>query len=67
MKQVTVNVPESKLNFFLQLLDSLGLSSSEKDITIPEEHKKIVRERIKTAKSKDYVEWDKVKGKIKFH
>jgi hypothetical protein len=29
------------------------------------EHKKLVRERIKSTKPEQYMDWDKVKGKLK--
>ena len=68
MKQVTINVPEKKMEFFLELIDSLGFSrSDDEELVIPEAHKKIVRERMRTAKPGDYVEWDTVKDTIKFN
>jgi len=67
MKQVTINVPEKKMKFFLELIGSLGFSRSEdEEFIVPESHKKIVRERVGTAEPGDYVEWDKVKDTIKF-
>jgi len=32
---------------------------------IPEGHKRLVRERIKSTKPKEYLNWDKVKDKFK--
>lgn len=66
MKQVVVTVPEKQFKFFLELINSLGFSNaSEKEIIVPESHKKIIRERISTAGTKSYSDWDKVKNKIK--
>ncbi len=55
MKQITINVPENKLNFFIELVNSLGFTKSSikeeaDDITVPEWQKKIVRERVKKFK-----------------
>lgn len=64
MKQVTVNVPEKKLDFFLELIQSLGFSSTDEP-EVAETAKKIVRERIKSAKASDYTSWEKAKKKIR--
>jgi hypothetical protein len=48
------------------LIDSLGFSGAgEEEIVVPEDHKKIIRNRIKTASPKNYSDWDKAKKKIK--
>lgn len=64
MKQVIVNVPEKKMDFFLELLNSLGFSQTDDDQDIPEEQKELVRLRIKNAKKSDYLNWDDVKDTI---
>lgn len=64
MKQVIVNVPDKKMDFFLELLNSLGFSQTDDDQDIPEEQKELVRLRIKNAKKSDYLKWDDVKDNI---
>ena len=64
MKQVIVNVPEKKLDFFLELIKSLGLSGTAEP-EVSEAAKKIVRERIRSAKASDYISWEKAKKKIR--
>lgn len=64
MKQVIVNVPDKKMDFFLELLNSLGFTQTDDDQDIPEEQKELVRARIKNAKRSDYLNWDDVKDKI---
>lgn len=56
MKEVTLKIPDKKLNFFMELVRQLGFEVSE-EVEISEEHKAIVRERIKTAKPEDMVPW----------
>lgn len=56
MKEVTLKIPDKKLNFFMELIKQLGFEVSE-EAEVPEEHKAIVRERIKTAKAEDMVPW----------
>ena len=65
MKQVTLNIPEHQLEFFLQLVNKLGFEMTE-NLDIPEEHKKIVRERIKTANPADLIPWDEARNQLKF-
>jgi hypothetical protein len=61
MKEVTLKIPDKKLNFFLELVQQLGIEVATSTSDIPEVHKNIVRERIKNAKSKDYTSWEEVR------
>jgi hypothetical protein len=67
MKEVTLKIPDQKFDFFMNLVKELGFEVSEK-VEIPEEHKKVVRERVKKSEDKPQrlVEWDKVKDNFKF-
>lgn len=61
MQEIIVRVPDTRVNFFLELLDQLGVQASkasenditqsmqdqEDDLFIPEWHKEIVRERMR--------------------
>lgn len=64
MRQITLSVPEDKYEFFVELLQTLEFVSIE-DFEIPEEHKNIVRERIKTSSKENWVKWDDVKDSFK--
>jgi hypothetical protein len=57
MRKVTINIPDSKYQFFMELIHNLGFDKEE-EIEIPEEHKTIVRERIKNSKSEDLISWN---------
>jgi len=65
--KITLDIPDNKYQFFLELVKNLGFDQSE-DIHIPEEHKAIVRER--TLKSKEnpdrLLDWDDVQDNFKF-
>ncbi len=65
MKEVTLKIPDKKLNFFMELIKQLGFEVSE-EVDIPEEHKAIVRERIKTAKAEDMVPWKDARKQFTF-
>ena len=45
MKEITLKVPDQKIEFFLELVKELGIEISQ-EYTIPEAHKNIVRERM---------------------
>lgn len=67
MKEVTLKIPDNKVAFFMELIKQLGLElSEEKDI--PEEHKRLVRERMKISEANPsrLIEWDVIKDDFKF-
>ena len=65
MKKVTISIPEEKYSFFLELLASLDFATvnSMEDIEISEEHKALVRDRIKTTTV--FEDWDEVKNSFR--
>ncbi len=65
MKQVTLNIPDSKYQFFIELIDNLGFDKAE-EIFIPEEHKAIVRERILNSNPEDLIPWEEARKQLRF-
>lgn len=65
MKEVTLKIPDKKLGFFMELIKQLGFEVTE-EVEIPEEHKAIVRERIRTAKADDMVPWKEARKQLTF-
>ena len=55
----TANIQAQKLLAFLESLDFVKIEKSEMEV--PEFHKNIVRERLRTAKPSDYIAWEDVK------
>ncbi|KAA3651751.1 MAG: hypothetical protein DWP98_02450 [Bacteroidetes bacterium] len=66
MKQVILNIPENKFQFFMELVKNLGFVKAA-DVSIPEEHKKIVRQRIADSNKNPerLLDWDEVKNDFK--
>ena len=66
MKQVTLNIPENKYNFFIELVSSLDFVKSS-DFDILEEHKNIVRNRIKASEDNPdlLLDWEDVKSEFR--
>lgn len=65
MKEITLKIPDKKLGFFMELVKQLGLEVTNDDFVIPEEHKAIVRERLKNTKPEDYIPWDEARKQLK--
>lgn len=68
MKQITINIPETKFRFFIELTKQLGLEISQEktvDFIVPEWQKELVRERIKNSKPEDYVSWETLEKQLK--
>ena len=63
MKQITLNIPDDKIKSFMVLVEKFGLTANT-DFTIPEEHKEIVRQRIKASKQNPerLLNWDDIKN-----
>lgn len=69
MKQFTITVSDDKVDFFVELMESITFVKEvkeEKGFEVPEEHKSLVRERImKYENSPDsYLEWDEIEEKL---
>ncbi len=67
MKEVTLKIPDKKFKFFMELIKHLGFEVAE-ELDILEEHKNVVRERIKKSYENPdrLLEWDEVKDNFKF-
>jgi Arc/MetJ-type ribon-helix-helix transcriptional regulator len=65
MKEITLRVPESKLAFIKELMKQLGFEISL-EVEIPEEHKTIVRDRIKTGKTEEMLPWKEARKQFTF-
>jgi hypothetical protein len=67
MREVTLKIPEEKFEFYMELFEQLGLEA-EMEYDIPEEHKEIVRERIKRSNENPelLLDWDTVKDNFDF-
>jgi hypothetical protein len=65
MKQVTLNIPDSKFQFFMELVKNLGLVKVDV-IDIPEEHKEIVRQRIEASKKNPerLLDWEEIQNEF---
>jgi hypothetical protein len=65
MREVTLKIPEEKFEFYMELFEQLGLETGF-EYEIPEQHKGIVRERIKNSRPEDLIPWEEARKKLKF-
>jgi hypothetical protein len=65
MKQVTLNIPDSKFQFFMELIKNLGFKESV--IDIPEEHKEAVRKRMEASSidPERLLNWEEVQNEFR--
>lgn len=62
MKQITLNIPDNEFEFFMKLVQKFNYKTAEAtDFSIPEDHKALVRERIKNSKENELLDWDTIK------
>jgi len=68
MKQLTINVTDSKYSFFVELIGNMDFLQILDDKEIPQEHKDIINERLEKIKENPdrLLNWNKVKHQIKF-
>ena len=69
MKHVTLAIPENQFAFYLKLFKKLEAVTvtevtSDEDFSIPEEHQKIILDRIKNTPKDQYLKWEQVKNKF---
>lgn len=66
MTEITLKIPDTKLKFFMELIQQLGFEANINDLHIPDEHKEFVRNRINTANKEDYIPWEEARKQFKF-
>lgn len=67
MKEITLKIPDHKVDFVMKLIEQLGLEISDES-EILKEHMEIVRERIRKSNMKPdrILDWEEVKDNFKF-
>lgn len=68
MKEITLHIPDTKFQFFMELVKQLGIDADIKGEHIPEKHKNEVRRRIEESNKhpERLLDWDDVKNDFKF-
>jgi hypothetical protein len=66
MTQITLNIPDNELSFFMKLIEKFNYDSSINEFSINQEMKNLLDERRLSSSNEDYLEWNEVKKQIKF-
>ncbi|MBY0487926.1 MAG: hypothetical protein K2P85_12180, partial [Flavobacteriaceae bacterium] len=61
MTQITLNIPDNELGFFMKLIEKFNYEPLINDFTMNEEMKSLLDERRATSKKEDFVSWEDVK------
>jgi hypothetical protein len=67
MKHFTITIPDNKENIFVDMMKSINYVKNIEESTpidIPEEHKQIVRERVKQHSTESYLDWNDIEKNI---
>jgi hypothetical protein len=63
MREVTLKVADKQFSFFMELVKQLGIEVAE-NVSIPEEHKAIVRDRIRSSIPEELIPWDEARKQL---
>jgi len=66
MKEITLKIPEERLSFFMELVEQLGFEIAG-ELEISEDHKALVRERIKKSDQDPgrLLDWEEVQNNFR--
>jgi hypothetical protein len=66
MTQITLNIPDSELSFFMQLIEKFNYETVINEFSITEEMKMTLDERRATSKADDFIPWNEAKKQLRF-
>ncbi len=67
MTQITLNIPDNELGFFLKLLEKFNYEPLINDFSVNQEMKDLLDERRNSSEKEDYLAWEEVKKQIRFN
>lgn len=66
MTQITLNIPDNELSFFMKLIEKFNYETVINDFTVTEEMKNLLDERRATSKADDFIPWNNAKKQLRF-
>ncbi|MBP6557752.1 MAG: hypothetical protein KAX93_03150 [Flavobacterium sp.] len=66
MTQITLNIPDNELDFFLKLIEKFKYETIINDFSMTQEMKNLLDDRRKTAEKENFVSWEEAKKELKF-
>lgn len=66
MTQITLNIPDSELTFFMKLIEKFNYETVINEFSVTKEMKNVLGERRLTSKVDDFIPWNEAKKKLRF-
>ena len=66
MTQITLNIPDSELSFFMKLIEKFNYETVINEFSVTEEMKNMLDERRSTITTDDFITWNEVKKQLRF-
>jgi hypothetical protein len=66
MTQITLNIPDSEVSFFMKLIEKFNYETVINEFSMTEEMKNLLDERRATSKASDFIPWDQAKKQLRF-
>lgn len=66
MTQITLNIPDNELSFFMQLIEKFNYETVINEFSVTEEMKNLLDERRSTSKVDDFLPWNEAKKQLHF-
>ena len=67
MTQITLNIPDNELSFFMKLIEKFNYESVIDEFHFSEEIKNLLDERRTTSKPEDFIAWEVAKKQIRLN
>lgn len=66
MTQITLNIPDNELTFFMQLIEKFNYETVINEFSVSEEMKNLLDQRRSTSKVENFVPWNEAKKQLHF-
>jgi len=66
MTQITLNIPDNELSFFMQLIEKFNYETVINEFSVTEEMKQLLDERRLTSEVDDFLPWGEAKKQLRF-
>lgn len=66
MTQITLNIPDEELTFFMKLIEKFNYETVINDFSVSDEMKNLLDERRLTSKVENFVPWNEAKKQFSF-
>ncbi|MCD9575764.1 hypothetical protein [Flavobacterium soyae] len=66
MTQITLNIPDNELSFFMQLIEKFNYETVINEFSVSEEMKNLLDDRRSTSKEDDFLPWNEAKKQLRF-